>query len=161
MCHTREAASQRTHLRPRLRMHPRLLPPLHLALRGCRWNFGAGVLKDPLKAEYIEKQIAGYDSLDAGTVCLRAREVADMAAMTRKLVNLYEQAIFAFSRIMPDHAAENVVVADYIAEWHYDRRIDWEQEQIYTLKQLPFIRGPLRSVAQSIFHRWMKSSSAR
>ncbi len=56
-----------------------------------RWNFGARLLRDPLSAEAIERQVHRYDADDAAAVSRYIRDRADVSGAVERYLHLYEE----------------------------------------------------------------------
>src|SRR5205807_663685 len=85
------------------------------------WNFGGGVLVNPLQPEYIRAEIARYAAADAARVCQRVRQEAGLEAAARRWTALYTEVVEEFRGWRPDREAELHAVAAYLRKWNFDK----------------------------------------
>jgi hypothetical protein len=80
-------------------------------------NFGLRVLKDPLTAEHLGRQIDRYDAQDAAHVSLRIRATAGRDSALEKLVALYQEVLAERAPWSASEALEEALaVADYLSK---------------------------------------------
>jgi hypothetical protein len=119
-------------------------------------NFGAGVLVRPLKPELIRAEIDKYDAADAARVSQRIRNQAGLADAARCWTKLYTEVIEEFSRLPRDVNEEFRALAAYWNQWNYQRRVEWEREQLRKLESIPLIGKPLLFFARRWLGKWSK-----
>jgi glycosyltransferase involved in cell wall biosynthesis len=80
-----------------------------------RWNFGRRTCTQPLTADALRAELAGYDPNDAAEACRITRERAGLALTVDALVGLYHEVIAAHRAAPPADPAEELrAVADYL-----------------------------------------------
>lgn len=119
-------------------------------------NFGAGVLVRPLKPELIRAEIDKYDATDAARVCQRIRSQAGLADAARCWIKVYTEVIEEFSRTPRDVNAEFRALGAYWNQWNYQRRVEWEREQLRKLESIPLVGKPLLLFARRWLGKWSK-----
>ena len=119
-----------------------------------RMNFGAGVLRDPLRSRFLFAQIERYDPQDAAAVSRRVRSEAGLATAAERWLALYAEAIGEFSRTPRDLEAEFRALGDYLEKWSYGKRLEWEREQLRRLEAAPLLGRGLARLARSMLRRW-------
>jgi hypothetical protein len=124
-----------------------------------RMNFGQGALVNPLRAEYLEVEIRRYDALDAAGVSQRIRSDAGLVAATNRWAELYRTVLaeYRYRSFKPEEEVH--ALAGYIREWHYERRVDWEREQLGKLETFPWLGKDLLRFAKRALHRWTERSA--
>ncbi|MEG9438834.1 glycosyltransferase [Edaphobacter sp. HDX4] len=118
-------------------------------------NFGQGVLTDPLDPGKIADQIANYDPVDAMTVTRRIRAEAGLDAACANWIRLYTEAIEEFDPRDVNRVTEYREFADYLATWHYIKRVEWEKEQALRLKAIPLVGAQAVQFAHWAYKRWI------
>lgn len=118
-------------------------------------NFGMAVLQNPLRYEYLIPEISRYDAVEAAAVSLRVRNEAGLAAATRRWIQVYEAVVAEFKSSVYDYAAELRAFAAYFSKWNYEKRVDWEWQQIEKLQNITLIGHPLAAVARRAMF-WLK-----
>ena len=119
-----------------------------------RMNFGAGVLRDPLRSRFLSTQIARYDPQDAAAVSRRVRSEAGLDAAAERWLALYAEVIAEFSRAPRDVEAEFRALGDYLETWSYGKRVEWEREQLRRLEAAPLLGRGLARMARHLLQRW-------
>jgi glycosyltransferase involved in cell wall biosynthesis len=117
-------------------------------------NFGAGLLVRPLSAELIRREIDKYNPLDAAAVSQRVRNQAGLEETTRCWIKLYSDVIEEFAH-SPRNCTEEVhALADYLRQWNYWDRLEWERDQLKKLGSVPVVGGALLSAARRFLRKW-------
>jgi len=114
------------------------------------WNFGGGVLVNPLKPEYIRAEIARYDPADADRVCQRVRQEAGLETATRRWIALYTEVIKEFRSWQPNREAELHAVAAYLRQWNYDKGIEAFRAAAQRIRKIPIVGSSLHRLARKI-----------
>jgi hypothetical protein len=117
-------------------------------------NFGAGVLVKPLRPNLIGEEIERYNANDATAVCQRVRTEAGLTEAAQCWFQIYDQAIEEFRGTPRNPDDELRAIAAYLATWSYDKRVQWEREQLQKLKSIPVIGAPLLHLARTTLRRW-------
>lgn len=118
-----------------------------------RLNFGVNTLTRPLRPELIGAEIERYDPSDASAVCRRTRAEAGLTQAVEQWLALYTVVIDEFRGQPRSPDDELRALARHLGEWNFQKRVDWEREQLYKLKSVPVIGGRLLSVALRILNR--------
>lgn len=119
-------------------------------------NFGAGVLLRPLKPELIRAEIDKYDAAAAARVTQRIRSQVGLTDVAHCWIKLYTEVIEEFSRTPRDVNEELRALAAYWNQWNYQRRVEWEREQLRKLELIPLIGKPLLFFARRWIGKWSK-----
>jgi hypothetical protein len=112
------------------------------------WNFGGGVLVNPLKPEYIRAEIARYDPADAARVCQRVRQEAGLETATRRWITLYTEVIEEFRGLQPHREAELHAVAAYLRKWNYDKGIEAFRAAAQQIRKIPIVGNSLHRLGR-------------
>jgi hypothetical protein len=120
-----------------------------------RINFGRGALLHPPKPEHIRPEIERYDALDASAVCVRVRNEACLVEATRRWIGLYTDVMREFRVSAWDSNEEFHTLGNYLRKWSYEKRVEWEVEQLRRLKKVPLVGSRLLDVARWILPRWI------
>ena len=123
-------------------------------LRG--WNFGAGVLENPLRPEYITAEIEQYDPADAARVQERVREQAGLQAAAQRWAGLYAEVVEEFERSEPDREGELKAVAIYLRKWSYAKGREPVKNLMRRIRRMPLIGNELGDFAREIGKRWSR-----
>lgn len=117
-------------------------------------NFGQGVLVHPLRADCISSEARKYSSEDAARVSDRVRSEAGLTAAVQRWTALYAKVIeeFQASPTVPD--AELLALASYLRQWNYDKRMEWEREQLRRFQRFPIVGDLLHRIATSKLRQW-------
>jgi Glycosyltransferase Family 4 len=126
-----------------------------------RLNFGKGVLLHPLKPEHIRPEIERYDALDAAAVCGRVRDEASLVQATHRWIRLYTDVIEEFRGTARDSNEEFHALGNYMRKWSYEKRMEWEREQLSRLQKVPLAGGALLHLARCILRRWSSGGYGR
>ena len=96
-----------------------------------RYNFGIRTIRQPIRPELIDREIARYDPADAAEVSRRVRAGAGLEAAVDEILDLYREVCdeYAATRSGRDPAAEWRAAADYLAWLGGVRR--QEREALY------------------------------
>jgi len=116
-------------------------------------NFGGGLLVEPHDPVLIRKQIEQYDPEDAAAVCRRVRREAGLVEATHHWIQLYAAVIEEFSHSERKVDEEHRALAEYLSEWSYARRVEWEIEQIKKIRSVPVVGGALAHFAGRILRK--------
>jgi hypothetical protein len=117
------------------------------------WNFGGGVLVNPLKPEYIRAEIARYDAVDAARVCQRVRQEAGLEAAARRWIALYSNVLEESRQLKPDHEGELRAVSAYLRQWNYDKGRKPVREIAGRIRRIPVVGNGLHRFAHKIMRR--------
>lgn len=120
-------------------------------------NFGAGTLKKPLHSNLIADEIRRYDADNAAWVSQRVRAVAGLDDAAKAWLALYEEAIAEHAAAASVPEAEAEALADYVARWGWDSRIEWELKQLSKLRQVPVVGNTLLKLAKTALQRLVRS----
>ena len=83
-----------------------------------RLNFGIRVLRDPMEAQILVREIDRYDPTDAAQVCAWIRHTADLDAALDGLLDLYNEVIEEHKRApASDNPAELRAASTYLRHW--------------------------------------------
>jgi hypothetical protein len=118
------------------------------------WNFGAGVLVNPLRPEYITPEIEQYDPADAARVSERVREQAGLQAAAQRWISLYAEVVHEFQRSEPDREGELRALEVYLRKWNYAKGREPILNLMKRIRQIPLIGQELRNLARKIGQRW-------
>jgi hypothetical protein len=121
-------------------------------LRG--WNFGAGVLVNPLRPEYITPEIEQYDPEDAVRVAERVREQAGLQAAAQRWTSLYTEVVQEFQRSEPDREGELRALGFYLRKWSYAKGREPVWNVMKRLRRIPLIGNEVGNLARKIGQRW-------
>ena len=121
-----------------------------------RMNFGRGVLTEPLDPKAIARQIRRYDAEDSAKVSRRIRAEAGIESAVAGWIRLYEEVLSGFDPRDVNRTAEYRAFADYLAVWHYARRMDWEQQHLARLRTIPLIGDWTVALALRAYRRWFQ-----
>ena len=124
-----------------------------------RMNFGAGVLRDPLRSRFLCAQIERYDPQDAAAVSRRVRSEAGLGAAVERWLALYAEVIGEFSRAPRDVEAEFRALGEYLEKWSYGKRVEWEREQLRRLEAAPLLGRGLAGLARRLLRGWTGAKS--
>jgi hypothetical protein len=124
-----------------------------------RMNFGQGVLMNPLRAEHLELEISRYDPRDAAAVSQQIRGDAGLVAATDRWASLYRAVLAEYRDLSPNPEEEVHALAGYFREWHYERRVDWEREQLGKIETFPWLGKDLFRLAKRALRKWAERSS--
>lgn len=113
-----------------------------------RWNFGAGVLVNPLRADHLVTQVKAYDPSDSARVCELARKDADLVSSVREWLSVYASVIDEYRRQTPPVENEYRALGVYLQRWHYEERVKWERLQLARLEGVPVLGPPLSRFLQ-------------
>ena len=119
-----------------------------------RMNFGAGVLRHPLRSRFLFAQIERYDPQDAAAVSRRVRNETGLDAAAERWLALYAAVVEEFSRAPRDVEAEFRALGDYLEKWSYGKRVEWERDQLRRLEAAPLLGRGLARMARRVFRRW-------
>src|SRR5262249_9256855 len=120
------------------------------------WNFGAGVLVNPLRPEYIAPEIEQYDPEDAARVSERVREQAGLQAAAQRWISLYAEVVQEFQRSEPDREGELRALEVYLRKWNYARGRKPILNLMKTIRRIPLIGHDLGNFARKIGQRWSR-----
>jgi hypothetical protein len=120
-----------------------------------RWNFGAGVLVNPLRAEHLISQIKAYDASDSANVCELARKDADLVSSVKEWVSVYASVIDEWRRQKPSGEREYRALLQYLKKWHYEERVEWENRQFARLGNIPVLGPTLSRLARRTAKRFV------
>jgi hypothetical protein len=123
-------------------------------LRG--WNFGAGVLVNPLRPEYITPEIEQYDPEDAARVSERVREQAGLQAAAQRWISLYAEVVQEFQRSEPDREGELRALEIYLRQWSYARGREPMLNLMKTIRRIPLIGHELGNFARKMGQHWSR-----
>ena len=124
-------------------------------------NFGYGTLENKLTPEVLRAEIDRYDPEDAAIVCQRVRNEASVEAATRRWVALYSEVLEGFRGAERNIDREFKIVATYLKKWSYEKRMDWEVEQLHRLKTIPIIGRSIFISTKWLVRRCLKFSESR
>jgi len=119
-------------------------------------NFGAGVLVNPLRAEYLEPEIAYYDPEDAARVTQRVREEAGLEAACQRWINLYTAIIEEARQSPPDREAEMRATAAYLRKWNYAKGIEPTRNIMKRIRQIPIIGNDIAHFSRKLLRNMSK-----
>ena len=123
-----------------------------------RMNFGQGVLTNPLRPEYLEKEMDHYDFSDAAQVSARIREEADLVVAAQRWLQLYATVIKEFDGSPRDFSAEMQAIESYLHLRSYESRVEWEKQQIRKLQKIPAIGNAVFSLTRKALQYWTAKS---
>ena len=123
-----------------------------------RMNFGQGVLTNPLRPEYLEKEMDHYDFSDAAQVSARIREEADLVVAAQRWLQLYTTVIKEFDGSPRDFSAEMQAIESYLHLRSYESRVEWEKQQIRKLQKIPAIGNAVFSLTRKALQYWTAKS---
>ncbi|HWX56798.1 MAG TPA: glycosyltransferase [Verrucomicrobiae bacterium] len=121
-----------------------------------RMNFGAGVLTNPLRAEFIRVEIERYDPHDAAEVSRRAHTEAGVEEATRCWIALYRDVIQEFRQSRQDFDEESRALGVYLQRWNYEKRLEWELRQLDRLKRSPLLGAAFRHFGWPIVKKLLR-----
>lgn len=121
-------------------------------LRGM--NFGAGVLVNPLRPEYIRAEIERYNPVDAAEVSRRIRAEAGLTDAVQRWIALYSDVVEEFRSSQQDPQREFRALSHYLARWNYGKRVEWEREQFRKLQAIPVAGSALGYIARRLLRKW-------
>lgn len=123
-------------------------------LRG--WNFGAGVLNNPLRPEYITPEIEQYDPEDAARVQERVREQAGLQAAAQRWSSLYTEVVREFQQSEPDRERELRALEVYLRKWSYATGREPLMNLMKRIRRIPLIGNKLGNFARKFGKRWSR-----
>ncbi len=125
------------------------------------WNFGKGVLTEPLTVAAVLARIGEYSAGDAERVRDRLRAEAGLEPAARRYLHLYEAVCREAVGRPADHAMEMRVALDYLLEWNYETRVEWEKAQLRRVcRGLP-LGSRIERRLQCWLSRWSGGPGAR
>lgn len=116
-------------------------------------NFGAGLLRNSLRAQLVRSEIQHYDAQDAAVVSERVRKEACLAQTVRRWIRMYEEVIKEFKGSPDQSEQEYTALADYLKQWNYGSRIEWEWRQLGRLQSVPLAGNALHNFARRIIRK--------
>jgi hypothetical protein len=127
-------------------------------------NLGVKTLIKPLQPATIMAEIERYDPADARQVSECARREASIADGIHQWIRLYE-TVLTEARALPRDADEELRAAGMLLEtlerWSYENRVEWEQEQLQKLQDVPVVGRFLHAVARRAAKWWKDWQPAR
>jgi glycosyltransferase involved in cell wall biosynthesis len=120
------------------------------------WNFGAGVLVNPLRPEYITPEIEQYDPEDAARVQERVREQAGLQAAAQRWSSLYAEVVREFQRSEPDREGELRALAVYLRKWSYATGREPLLNLMKRVRRIPGIGNELGNLARKLGKCWSR-----
>jgi hypothetical protein len=117
------------------------------------WNFGAGVLVNPLRPENIIPEIASYDPGDAALVTQRVREQAGLETAAQRWTSLYSRVVEEFRQSAPDREEELSAVAAYLRQWNYAKGGETARNVMKRIRGIPVIGHDLGHFSRKILQR--------
>lgn len=117
-------------------------------------NFGYKTLSNGLHPSSIRAEIDRYNPKDAALVSARVRNQAGIVDAVLDWTKLYAEAIEEFRKSGPNMNAEYRAIADYLSQWNYQERIEWERQQLRKLRSVPVVGGLLHSAARHVLRKW-------
>ena len=122
-------------------------------------NFGQGVLLNPLQRTHIEAQIERYNCDDATAVSQRVRVEAGLRSATQHWLALYTDVLAEFRETNIGSALEFSALSDYLHQWNYEARVDWEREQLQRLQTVPLVGNNLVPLGKRVLTWWRDRES--
>lgn len=122
-------------------------------------NFGQGVLLNPLQRTHIEAQIERYNCDDATAVSQRVRVEAGLRSATQHWLALYADVLAEFRETNIGSASEFSALSDYLHQWNYEARVDWEREQLQRLQTVPLVGNNLLPLGKRVLTWWKDRES--
>lgn len=121
-----------------------------------RTNFGRGVLVNQLQPEHIQAEMERYDPSEAERVCPRVRQNAGIEDATHRWIELYEDVLQEFREMPRDVNEELQALAEYLRQWNYEKRVEWEKEQLNKLRGIPVFGSDFLRLARRMLSWWTK-----
>jgi len=117
-------------------------------------NFGRGALVHPLCEDCISAEVGKYSSYDAARVCDRVRSEAGLTAAVHHWTALYAKVVEEFQACPTIPDVELRAFASYLRQWNYDKRVEWEREQMRRIQRFPIVGDILHRLATRKLREW-------
>jgi hypothetical protein len=112
-----------------------------------------------LQRTHIEAQIERYNCDDATAVSQRVRVEAGLRRATQHWLALYADVLAEFRETNIGSALEFSALSDYLHQWHYEARVDWEREQLQRLQTVPLVGNNLVPLGKRVLTWWKDRES--
>lgn len=122
-----------------------------------KMNFGAGVLTRPLDPALIAVEVSRYDPQDARRVSERVHEEAGLRRAVFDWIELYEEVCGEYVPSDAGRTEELAALADYLARWHFEAGVEWEQLRLRDTLRWPKLGGWIhRSLHRGTLRRLLR-----